>query len=175
LELLKSIQIKNPHIKINSDGCFLYEFEEHGFNEKDFSNWLDGKIMDIWDIPVGKLRTTKCPWCQKKFDNIEEHIAIHKKKPDDLVTLKLSAKAYTLLLSYIRNNNYDALAFLVNRKCQICDRKYTKDRKHKCQIAESSRNKMRSFRELTFKCDNFDLKDYTDTSIAIVYKRRPVK
>ena len=175
MELIKSIPIKNSKVKINSDGCYLYEFSQYGFTEKEFCKWLDGKIMDIWNVNISSSRVIKCPWCGKKPNNLKEHIKEHNKKLKHIDALKLARKSYSILLNYIRNNNYDALAFFINHKCHMCDRHYTKDRKFKCQIAESSRNKMRSFKELGFKCDGFNKEDYPSNTIAIVYSRRPTK
>ena len=174
--LLQKIIIKNPKINITDSGnCFLYQFYENGIGINALQKWLNGKIIDIYKFTGRFGKSTKCPWCDFKKNNLKKHIRIHNKSINDIETIKLSNQLYGLLLLYIRNGNYDALSFLVKRSCQYCITPIVNGRENKCAIPESSRNKPRSLKILGFKCKNFNINNYTKNDVAIIYQRRPYK
>ena len=175
-KLIDQIVIKNTELNIKPDNdCYLYKIKESGLSTKEFTNFFNDKVMDIYEF-TGRFSTSKkCPWCENQFNNLEEHISEHNKSLSDVNTNKLSARAYTLLLSYLRTDNYDTLAFYLHLQCQYCIAPISPDRKGKCEIPSSTRNRMRSLKILGFKCEGFDINNYPLMSVAYIYKRRPMK
>lgn len=171
-ELVVRNKIKNVRLNIDPEhSCFLYNFYQSGINKVTLTNWFEGKIIDIYEFR-GRFGTTKtCPWCKAKLTKL--HLKSHNKTEDDLISFKLSNKLYQLLLYYLRNDHYDALAFLVKRECTYCINPNVKNREGKCAIPESSRNKPRSLSLLNFKCNGLDINKLSRNSVAIIYKRRP--
>lgn len=175
---IATIKIKNPTINIKERWCFLYQFEEGGFSDKEFCEWLDGKHMDIYEFTGRFGKTSVCPWCYEPFS--EEHVKeFHPKRTvDDANSLKLTNKAYPLLLDYIRNGNYEAQLFFFERECAHCDGVISKDRLGKCEIPEATRNRPRSIKNLNLKVGGNQLNKYCiKNNIAVIYKvrRQPVK
>ena len=172
--LVKRLLINNVSLNITETShCFLYDFSGASINIKQLKNWFNDKIVDIYEFTGRFGGITKCPWCDETSNEMPKHIIQHNKRYADIETVKLSRKAYQLLLSYVRNNNYDALAFYIHRSCQYCINPSIPGRENKCAIPESGRNKMRSLRELGFKCDGFDVSKYSKNSVCIIYRRRP--
>uniref|UniRef100_A0A6M3L104 Uncharacterized protein n=1 Tax=viral metagenome TaxID=1070528 RepID=A0A6M3L104_9ZZZZ len=174
-KLIDKLIIKNPTINIQKTNCYLYNFKEGGFSEKQFTKWLNGKIMDIYEF-TGKFgKTTKCPWCGDKFDLLDHLPKHHQKYEENLNTIKLSNQLYALLLSYLRNGNYDALSFFMHKECQYCINPIVKGREGKCSIPSSTRNKPRSIKLLRLKFNGFNTNNYSKNCICIIYKRKPIK
>lgn len=168
--------IKNPTIKVDqleTKGCFLYNFKEGGFSKELFTHWLDGKLMDIYEFNGHFNPSSKCPWCSAPF-HFECDLKLHGKRLADVNTIKISQKAYPILLQYLRRDNYDALLFLVHRSCQFCINPVIPGREGKCAIAESARNKPRSLKLLNLQFPGFNLKKYSQEAVAVVYCRRKV-
>jgi len=173
-DLIESLTIKNAEIDLKRKLCFLYQFKRAGFSKEKFTNWFNGRTMDVYEYTGRFMPAKKCPWCGNLFrlaprDRIE-HLREHGKKEFDIETIKLSQKAYPLLLQEIRGGYYDALLFLMRRDCQYCITPNAEGRKGKCSIPMSARDKPRSIKLLGLIFDGFDISKYSDKSIAIVYK-----
>lgn len=171
-ELVKSLVLEQVSLNIQPENsCFLYQFKNAGIGIKQLTKWFEGKTIDIYEFNgrFGKVNT--CPWCSKKEID-EDHISEHNKTIHDIETIKLTTQAYSLLLKYTRTRNYDALLFLVNRSCQFCIKPGSKDRVGKCELPESARNKVKSLKILGLKAKGFNINDYTDNSVALIYREK---
>ena len=176
-ELVDRLTIKDPTISLQeTNNCFLYDFKGGGFTRKQFERWLDGKIMDIYEFHGRFGKSKKCPWCGEPLnpDLMCICMAFSGRSLDDRDTIKLSNHLYKLLLEYVRNENYETLGLFVHKKCCYCPKPLAEGRAGKCAIPESSRNKARSMKLLGLSCENFSIEDYTSSSVAMVYKRRPI-
>ena len=172
-KLIERLIIKNPKIINPKHDCFLYWYKEGGFSKEKFEQWLSGKVMDIYEF-TGRFGTIrKCPWCNKDYN--EEHIIIHNKYKKDIETIKLSNHLYSLLLEYIRNDNYEALSFLMHRECKHCENPLVKKREGKCAIPLSTRNRPRSLKVLGLEFNNFTLAKYSSNMVCIVYNKKPAR
>ena len=175
--LVNRMVIKNAKLNIKPENnCYLYQFKKAGLSRKGLVEWLNGKMLDVYEFTGRFGSTKKCPWCGSyDFDDLGEHIDGHGKTIDNLHTLKLAQKAYSLLLKYSREDHYDALGFYVNASCQDCISPVSPEREGKCEIPEATRSRMRSLMAMGFQCNEFNIKDYTDKSVAFIYKRKPIK
>jgi hypothetical protein len=171
--------LKDPRLKPQKDlKCFLYGTHPDSLALDFLKTWLkEDKFMDIYEFTGRFGSSVKCPWCGTKYYNLlEEHMEQkHKKTSEDLNTIKLSQKTYSLLLNYLRNRNYETLAFYIHRVCAYCEKPNVKGREGKCAIPESARNKMRSIKELGLTFNGFNPNNYSINAVAMVYKKRPVK
>lgn len=151
--LIKRIKIKNPKVNLqDARGCFLYDFKGGGISKKRYEQWLNGKIMDVYEY-TGRFGSSK------KSEAV-----------------RLAEKAYSqLLLPYLRGGNYEALAFLMHKECEYCDNPIVYGREGKCALPESARNKMRSIRLLGLEMPNFRLASFGANVVCIVYKRKVVR
>uniref|UniRef100_A0A6M3JSH8 Uncharacterized protein n=1 Tax=viral metagenome TaxID=1070528 RepID=A0A6M3JSH8_9ZZZZ len=176
-KLVDRLTIENPTMAMNKKAlnCFLYQFKEGGFSVKQFTDWLDGKIMDIYEFTGRFGHSSRCPWCEYEGNLVQGHIRKHKKTEEDINTVKLSKQAYGLLLDYLRNGNYDALIMYVHRSCQYCINPITKGRKGMCAIPESARNKMRSVGDLRLRFNDFKTGNYGSCAVCIIYGRMPIR
>ena len=181
-KLVEHMIIRNPKLDIKpTNNCYLYHLKEAGVSIKELTRWLENKFIDIYEF-TGKFGATrKCPWCQTYEDNwdedsIEEHILnSHGRIIENLHTLKLSQRAYSLLLKYNRDTLYDAFGCYVKATCQDCAETFTKDRKGKCQIPEATRSRMRSLKTMGFRCKKFNPSNYSFQAVAFIYGRKPIR
>jgi hypothetical protein len=176
-KLVNRLVIRDVKLNIKPDNnCYLYHFKEAGLSIKQLINWLNGKILDVYEFTGRFGSSKKCPWCGSyDFDDFEEHIKEHGKTIDNLHTNKLAQKTYPLLLEYNRNDHYDALGFYVNATCQDCIAPVSPDRQGKCEIPEATRSRMRSLKTMGFECNNFNIVNYSNLAVCFIYKRKPIK
>jgi len=175
-KLVERFTIKKPTLVLDekSLNCFLYQFKEGGFSIKQFTDWLEGKIIDVFEFTGRFGKSTTCPWCDNVIYSVEDCAKDHKKTEEDVETIKLSNHLYKLQLEYTRNGNYDALHLLMNKSCQYCINPTIKGREGKCAIPESSRNKPRSVRTLGLGFRGFNHKKYGSNTVCILYRRKPI-
>ena len=173
-KLVDRLVIKNPNIDIQETRCFLYDFKGGGFSLKQFTKWLDGKLLDVYEFTGRFGQSRVCPWCKEPLndDGICICMAFGDRNEDSMNTIKLSNQLYRLLLDYVRNGNYDALSFLMKKECQYCINPVAEGREGLCAIPESARNKPRSMRLLGLEFGNFNFANFSPNAVAILYKRR---
>ena len=176
-KLIKRIPIRNVRLNIKpTNKCFLYNFKKTGISSQELVNWLEGRLMDVYQFTGQFGAVRKCPWCgDSSFDDLAEHLDTHCKTIRDLNTKKLGQKAYSLLLKYTRENSYDVLGFYAIAECNDCIAPVSPDRKDKCELAKATRSRLRSLRVMGFECDGFKIEDCDWRTMAFVYKRRPIK
>jgi len=180
-KLIKRLIINKPKFKPKHKSvCFMYRLADAGISTKELRGYFHGLCMDIYQYQ-GVIRSAMkvCPWCRAKqhsHDNLLFHIGTaHNKTGSNLWELRMQLDLYRLLLTYVRNGNYDALSFLTQSTCQFCEKPLVDGREGMCAIPESSRNKTRSLKLMGFSCDDFKWQEYDATHCCIVYKRRPVR
>ena len=176
-KLIKKLVIKNVSLKIKpKNNCFLYHFKRAGLSRRELVDWLNGKLIEVYDFTGRFGKPRKCPWCdEEEYDNLEEHIKKHDTSIDDIHIIKLSQQAYRILLDFTRTGDYDTLMFFVHKECQYCIGPFSKDRQGKCELPESSRNKFRSLKSMGFKCDGLNIKSLPENSVAFIYRKKPIK
>lgn len=169
--ILGGFIIKNCLLHVNNKvKCFMYKFEDSGLSIKQLEKWFEGKAIDMYEF-TGKFpsKIRKCPWCGGLYDNAKKHIKSHGKKGYDLMSIKIADSLYSLLLNgYLRNGHYEALSFMAHRRCSYCISPEVEGRHGKCALPESARNKPRSLAVLGFECDEFDIDDFNDMTVAII-------
>lgn len=162
--------IKDPTFIIpKNTNCFMYESINHG----ELKYYLDGKLIQPFVVERRLGKTNKCPWCNTTHEDIEQHIKEHNKTLKDIHNIKISNEAYSRLLVAVRNGLYDALLFSVHIDCPFCITPKVKGREHKCAIPESGRNKFRSLKRMKFSCKNFNIKNYSEETFVLIYRRHP--
>lgn len=178
-KLIRHLAIKKCSLCPVDNFCFFYDFERAGLVNEDLVNFFENKCIDIYQYNkslLTPLRAKKCPWCKVMYDDLEGHIfSAHKKKVIDYNLFKMQLEIYyKLLLPYVRNNNYDALSFMIQGECVMCVEPRIKGREGMCALPESARNKIRSLTLLGFACEGFDVEDFDLSYCGILYQRRPV-
>lgn len=154
---IHSLTLKNVRLNIQPTACFMHDYELLGVTHDDVRDELEGCVMYIYTGDfTGKLRATKCPWCDEKPDDLVRHAAVtHGKTDINIKMFKFQQEMYRERLVLLRSGVIDHTYFVyLNKICQFCDDE-TRRGRGLCAIPESARNKTRSLLLMGFEADSF--------------------
>lgn len=160
-KLIKKFIIKDCKIepKITTE-CYLYDFKLIGVTKENLEEVFNGSTLLVYKF-AGNTNPRRCFYCGKKLtDNSKllKHVQLkHQKTSEDIRLLKIQEHMYKNLLNSLRKKNNKSFFHLTFtwRECQMCDSYVAKGREGICSIPESSRNKIRSLKQLGFSCKGF--------------------
>lgn len=154
LRLIKKVKIKKIDFSLCKDRCERYCYLCREFNDiekKDLEKFIKSKTLYIYkaiDLPDIN-RNRKCPWCEKCFDNLKEHIKIHNKSAKIWYMLKIHLELYNVLLNkFHRKGKWDSFG-LLPYGCNLCDNPMVlwdgsnNERPLRCALSSSPKNRMR--------------------------------